>query len=79
MCESLRWLKTNERMSESLIFLEQIVHLLIFGQKTSDLLGKPMSEVPALFISNKEREDNCIVHCTYIKYSTVYVRVLQSG
>ena len=29
-------------------FFEQIAHLLIFGQKTSYLLGKPMSEFPAL-------------------------------
>ena len=35
--ESLRSLTKNERMSES----------LIFGQKTSDSLGKPMSEFPA--------------------------------
>ena len=27
---------------------ERIAHLLIFGQKTSDLLGKPMREFPAL-------------------------------
>ena len=29
-------------------FFEQIAHLLIFGQKTSDSLGKPMSKFPAL-------------------------------
>ena len=29
-------------------FFEQIAHLLIFGQKTSDSLWKPMSEFPAL-------------------------------
>ena len=29
-------------------FFEQIAHSLIFGKKTSDLLGKPMSEFPAL-------------------------------
>ena len=29
-------------------FFERIAHSLIFGQKTSDLLGKSMSEFPAL-------------------------------
>ena len=29
-------------------FFEQIAHSLIFGQKTSDLLGNQMSEFPAL-------------------------------
>ena len=29
-------------------FFEQIAHSLIFGQKASDSLGKPMSEFPAL-------------------------------
>ena len=29
-------------------FFERIAHSLIFGQKTSDLLRKPMSEFPAL-------------------------------
>ena len=37
-----------EGMSESIIFFKRIAHSLIFGQKTSDLLGKPMSEFPAL-------------------------------
>ena len=32
-------------------FFERITHSLIFGQKTSDSLGKPMSEFPALFLS----------------------------
>ena len=31
-------------------FFERIAHLLIFGQKTCDSLGKPMSEFPALLI-----------------------------
>ena len=39
--ESLRSLTKYERC-------EQIAHSLIFSQKTSDLLGKPMSEFPAL-------------------------------
>ena len=29
-------------------FFERIAHSLIFGQKTSDSLGKPMSKFPAL-------------------------------
>ena len=47
--EQLRSLIKNEQMSKSLVF-EQIVYLLIFGQnqKTSDSLGLPMSEFPAL-------------------------------
>ena len=35
-------------MSESLNLFERIAHSLIFGQKTSDSLGKSMSEFPAL-------------------------------
>ena len=31
-------------------FFEQIAHSFIFGQKTSDSLGKPMSEFPALLL-----------------------------
>ena len=34
-------------------FFERIAHSLIFGQKTSDSLGKPMSEFPALKIMNR--------------------------
>ena len=37
----------KERMSELLIFLSES-HSLIFGQKTIDLLEKPMSEFSAL-------------------------------
>ena len=33
-------------------FFEWIAHLLIFGQKTSDSLGKPMSKFPALNSTN---------------------------
>ena len=43
--ESLRSLTKNERMSELLVFLSES---LIFGQKTSNSLGKPMSKFPAL-------------------------------
>ena len=46
MSESLRLLTKNEQMSESLN-----THLLIFSQKTSDLLRKPMIEFPALQIT----------------------------
>ena len=35
----------NEQIAN---FFEQITHSLIFGQKTSDLLKKPMSEISAL-------------------------------
>ena len=63
--ESLILLKSNERfaqvaqrkwaiVSESLRSLtknEQITHSLIFGQKTSDLLGNQVSEIPALLYS----------------------------
>ena len=38
----------NERIA---CFFEQIAYLLIFSQKTSDLLRKPMSEFPALSCS----------------------------
>ena len=34
-------------------FFERIAHLLIFGQKSSDSLGKPMSEFPALIPGDK--------------------------
>ena len=45
--ESLMSFTKNEQMSESLVF-ERIALSLIFSQKTSDLLRKPMSEFPAL-------------------------------
>ena len=38
--------KMSERVNRS--FFEGIAHSLIFGQNTSDSLGKPMSEFPAL-------------------------------
>ena len=47
MSDSLRSLTKNEQMSESLFF-ERMAHLLIFSQKTSDLLRKLMREFPAL-------------------------------
>ena len=59
--ESLRSLTKNERCEQIAQvahqkwanewiahFFEQIAHSLLFGQKTSDSLGKPMSEFPAL-------------------------------
>ena len=36
----LRYLRTNERMSESLVFFEQIGHFLVCSQKVSDSLKK---------------------------------------
>ena len=43
---------TNEWIAR---FFELIAHSLIFGQKTSDSLGKPMSKFPALFATGKSR------------------------
>ena len=61
MSASLRSLRRNERFERTAHFahqkwanewianfFEQITHLLIFGQKTSDFLGNQMSEFPAL-------------------------------
>ena len=47
MSESLRLLTKNEQMNESLVFLanRSFAH---FWAKTSDSLGKSMSEFPAL-------------------------------
>ena len=45
MSKSLSLLTKNERMSEPLVFLSES---LIFSQKTSNLLRKPMSEFPVL-------------------------------
>ena len=45
MSESLRLLTNNEQMSESLI-------CSFFRKKTSDLLRKPLSEFPALILTN---------------------------
>ena len=41
-----KWATMSEWVNCS--FFEQITHSLIFGQKTSDSLGKPKSEFPAL-------------------------------
>ena len=46
--ESLRSLTKNEQMSESLIFLSESLICSFLGKKTSDSLGKPMSEFLAL-------------------------------
>ena len=43
--ESLRLLTKNERIAP---FFERIAHSLIFGQETSNSLGKQVSEFPAL-------------------------------
>ena len=44
--ESLKSLTKNERMSELLVFFS--AHSLIFFEKTSNSLRKPMSKFPAL-------------------------------
>ena len=46
--ESLRSLTKNEQMSESLVFVSESLIRSFLGKKTSDSLGKPMSEFPAL-------------------------------
>ena len=40
----------HEGIAQVTRFFEQIAHSLIFSLKTSDSLGKPMSEFPALII-----------------------------
>ena len=60
MSESLSSLTKNERIAQVAHqkwanewiahFFEQIAHSLIFGQKTSNSLGNPMSEFPALLM-----------------------------
>ena len=47
MSESLRSLTKNEEMSESLVFLSECSFAHFFA-KTSDMLGKSMSEFSAL-------------------------------
>ena len=42
----LKGLTKPERMSDH--FFERIAHLLMFGQKPSNSLGKPMSQFPAM-------------------------------
>ena len=44
LVSNFRSLTKNERKSELLLSCEQIPHSLIFGQKTSNLLGKPISQ-----------------------------------
>ena len=50
--ESLRLLTKHERMGESLVFLSKLLFRSLFAhfflQKMSDLLRKPMNELPAL-------------------------------
>ena len=48
--ESLRSLTKNEQIA---CFFEQIAYWLIFSQKTSDSLRKPMSKVPVLGASQE--------------------------
>ena len=47
--ESLRLLTKNELMSESLVFLSESLNRSFLCKRTSDSLGKPMSEFPALY------------------------------
>ena len=62
----LRSLTKNERMSES----------LIFRQKTSDVLGKPMSEFPALIDLDIESKRHSIYLLMLFSYVLVsYVRI----
>ena len=44
-------------------FFERIAHSLIFGQKMSDSLGKPMSEFPALRVAtpSKNKKDSVLI------------------
>ena len=49
-------------------FFERIVHSLIFVQKTSDLLGKPMSEFRALVIKTEILEYICDILRKLNKY-----------
>ena len=48
--KSLRLLIKNERCEQIARFFERITHLLIFSQKTSDSLRKPMSKFPTLLL-----------------------------
>ena len=69
MSDSLRSLRGNERLwvncsgwwaNEWIAhFFERIVHLLIFGQKRSDSLGKLMSKVPALSLLHWHMDSAC--------------------
>ena len=56
----------NEQIAH---FFEQIAHLLIFGQKTSDSLGKPMSKFPALDSIDEKNSLECPFNKTNF-YST---------
>ena len=62
MSQSLRSLTKYEQMSESLVFIEGIAHLLTFSQKTSDSLRKPMSEFPTLVLFHSLR----LIQYTYL-------------
>ena len=48
-CERIAQVALQKWANEQITpFFERMAHSLFFGQKTSDSLGKPMSEVPAL-------------------------------
>ena len=61
-------------MSESLIYFQRIAHLLILGQKTSDSLGKPMSEFPALPLRQRSYAE-VVGGRIYLLESTMHVYV----
>ena len=63
--ESLSSLTKNECMNELLIVFKQIAHSLIFGQKKSYSLGKPMSKFPALAATVSKGLNCQIVKCFY--------------
>ena len=59
----LRSLTKNERIAR---FCERIAHLLIFSQKTSDSVRKPMSEFPALpYCYKRSHFTNFFSPCLY--------------
>ena len=61
-------------------FFERITHSLIFGQKTSDSLGKPMSEFPALHgnYCNPANYANGL-NCSSANNDTEHIIFLQIG
>ena len=90
MSDSLRWLTKNEqpwgnrsgrspKMSECQIacFFQQIAHSLIFSQKTSDLLRKPMSEFPALIFSLSQYSNYLLYPPVSLNLATFFTALLR--
>ena len=75
MSKSLRSLTKNERIVH---FFERIAHLLIFLQKKSDSLRKPMSKFPALKFSNSvyQQHQPEILFRT-LPFSNIYIYTIQ--